>query len=349
MTTKNDYFKTFCTLSQAFGTAASIDELLELIVRTAADTMGGKAACLFLADEQRDLFVPKARVGLSDQYIHASPIKAQRVNQALAQKGYLIFEDAATDSRLENRDAKIAEGIASIMTVGVVVEDKQIGVLSIYTAEPCNFSDDDIVFLKALAANGGIALQKAMLLERIEKNASLFLELSSSINSSIEISEVLSSLTEKTATAMEMKGASIQLHDEDANTLNVVATYGLSKGFLNKGYIDAEGGISSDSLKGKTVVVEDISKDKRLQYPEETWAEGIRSLIALPIQSKDKTIGVLKLYGDKARRYSKHFLDVLQAVANSGALAIQNASMYLALKEDKKDLEEDVWSHRMYF
>ena len=123
----------------------------------------------------------------------------------------------------------------------------------------------------------------------------------------------------------------------------------MSSKFLNKGYVTAEGGISAESLNGQTIVIEDISKDERLQYPEETWDEGIRSLISVPIQSKNKTIGVMKLYGDRVRVYSKHFLDVLQAVANSGALAIQNASMYLALKEDKKSLEEDVWSHRMYF
>jgi len=31
-----------------------------------------------------------------------------------------------------------------------------------------------------------------------------------------------------------------------------------------------------------------------------------------------------------------------------GGLAIQNASMYLKLQEDKKSLEEDIWSHRSW-
>lgn len=43
-----DYFRTFCRLSQAFGTAATQEGLLVLIVQYAIDTMGGKAACLFL-------------------------------------------------------------------------------------------------------------------------------------------------------------------------------------------------------------------------------------------------------------------------------------------------------------
>jgi len=230
-----------------------------------------------------------------------------------------------------------------------MVDGSLIGVLSLYTAEKYKFTNDDIVFLRALAANGGIALKKAMLLELIEKNASLFLELSSAINSSIDIKDVLTGMTEKTTKAMDLKGVSIQLLDEDTNTLNVVATYGLSDTFLNKGYVTAEKGIAAEALKGKTIVIEDISLDDNLQYPQETETEGIKSLVTVPIQSKGKTIGIMRLYGGRVRKYSKQFIAVVQAVANSGALAIQNASMYLALKEDKKSLEEDIWSHRMYF
>lgn len=348
MTSEKDYFQTFCSLSQAFATAAGVDELLQLIVKSAIETMDGMAACLFLADQKHDVFVPKARLGLSDQYIHANPIRAQRVATALEKKGHLVFEDAAKDERLENREAKIAEGIASIMTVGVMVDGRQIGVLSLYTADKRKFSDNDIVFLKALAANGGVALEKARLLERIEKNAALFLELSSAINSSIDIKDVLKSMTEKTTKAMDMKGASIRLLDEESNTLNVVASYGLSDEFLSKGAVIAEKSLV-EALQGKTIVVDDLSKDDTLQYPKETKAEGILSMVTVPIQFKEKSIGVMRLYGDCVRKYSKDFIDVVQALAHTGALAIRNASLYLALQEDKRSLEEDVWSHRLYF
>jgi hypothetical protein len=39
----------------------------------------------------------------------------------------------------------------------------------------------------------------------------------------------------------------------------------------------------------------------------------------------------------------------VEALAHIGALTIQSASMYMALKEDQKTLEEDIWSHRFYF
>ena len=348
MTKEKDFFETFCNLSQAFGTAATVEDLLKLIVDSAKKTMKGKASCLFLADQKQDVFVPKAQTGLSDNYLHANPLKARKVVDALKQEGYLIFEDAATDSRLEHHEAKKAEGIASLLTVPVMVEDHCIGVLSLYTAKKRKFSDEDIFFLKALANSGGIALKKARLLERIEKNSVLFLELASAINSSLEIKQVLHNLGEKTCKALGMKGVTIRLLNEDTHSLDLVSSYGLSETFLNKGPVSSEIGLT-EALQGETVVIEDTSKDDRLQYPKEVKAEGINSMVCVPVRSRDRIIGVMRFFSECRRKYPRDFVIIVEALAHTGALAIQNASMYLTLKEDKKNLEEEIWSHRSYF
>ncbi len=348
MTREQDYFQAFCNLSQAFGTAATVEQLLQLIVQSATETMNAKAACLFLADQKQDIFVPKARFGLSDKYMHANPTTARKMVSGLQKMGFFQFEDATTDPRLENHEAKKAEGIASILTVAVMVSGRQVGILSLYTADHRKFTEKEIVFIQALAANGGIALKKARLLERLEKNSALFLELASAINSSLDIKEILHGMTEKCCKAFGMKGAIIRLLNEDTKSLEMVASYGLSETFLTKGRISADKSVT-DALQGETVIIENASKDNRLQYPKETKEEGINSMVCIPIRSKEKIIGVMRLYSSCIRKYPKDFISVMEAIAHTGALAIQNASMYLALQEDKKNLEEDIWSHRLYF
>ena len=44
MSIDKDFFQTFCNLSQAFGTAATVDELLQLIVQSATEAMNAKAS-----------------------------------------------------------------------------------------------------------------------------------------------------------------------------------------------------------------------------------------------------------------------------------------------------------------
>jgi len=348
MTKEKDYFRTFCKVSKAFGTTLSKEKLLDLIVQSVVDTMDAKAACLFLAETDKDIFVPVAQKGLSDNYLHQKPLKARRIVEEIIQGGHLHFRDATTDPRLEHHDAKKAEGIASILSVPVIVKNQTMGILSLYTAVPRDFSKDEIGFLSALAEQGGVAIEHARLLGRIQKNASLFLDLASHINSSLDIKKILNNLTVDICQALGMKGAAIRLLDKDSGELKLVASYGLSDEFLNKGLVSASKS-AAQALKGETLVIKDATKDKRIQYQKEMKKEGIVSIIVTPIKSRDEIIGVLRLYSHIKREFPEDFLTMVQALAHQGALAIQNASMYLTLQEDKKNLEQEIWSHRSWF
>jgi len=322
--------------------------LLNLIAESSVESMDGKAACLFLADEQRDLFVPTAQFGLSENYHHASPLKARKVVAVLEKEGYLSFLDATSDPRLEHHDAKKAEGIASILTVPVKVKDRTIGVLSLYTATRREFEPQEIEFLQALADQGGIAIENNRLHRRMQKNAMLFLDLASSINSSLDIKQVLSNLTSNICDVLGMKGALIRLLDEDTNELKVVASHGLSDAFLEKGSI-ATTETAARALKGETIVISDATTDDRIMFQDAMKSEGIVSMIVTPILSRDQVIGVMRLYSAVQREFPSDFMVMVEALAHQGGLAIQNASMFLKLQEDKKSLEEDIWSHRSWF
>ncbi len=348
MTKADNYFKVFCKLSQAFGQAATVDELLTLVVKSATEAIKAKGACLFLADAKQDIFVPMAQSGLSDNYMHANPIKAKMIVNKITKEGFLFFKDATSDPRLENHEAKKAEGIASILSVPVTVTGTTVGILSLYTAKKKEFSQDEIEFLSALADHGGMVIEKARLLERLQKNSMIFLELASAINSSLDIKQVLHNMTEEVCQAFGMKGVTIRLINEDTGDLDLVSSYGLSDEYLQKGLLSA-GKSVSDVLKGKTVILQDVANDDRLQYRKQALKEGIASMVCVPIRSKDQTIGVMRLYSEIIRKYPEDFLIMVKALAHTGALAIQNASMYLILKEDQKCLEEDVWRHRCYF
>ncbi|MBQ0718499.1 MAG: GAF domain-containing protein, partial [Sulfitobacter litoralis] len=134
----------------------------------------------------------------------------------------------------------------------------------------------------------------------------------------------------------------------ETGNLELVASYGLNEEFINKGPVSAEKSISQ-VLKGETIIVEDVATDDRIEYREETLKEGIASILCVPIKSREEVIGVMKLYSDAVRKYPQDVIILVNALAHTGGLAIQNASMYLSLQEDKKSLEEDIWSHRSWF
>ncbi len=348
MTKEMDYFKAICKISKAFGTTLAKEKLLDLIVQSAVDTMGAKAVCLFLADEQKDVFVPMAQKGLSKNYLHAKPFQAKKIVSAILKGGHLYVKDATTDPRVENHDAKKKEGIASILDVPVMVKDKTIGVLALYTEKIRKFNQAEIEFLSALADQGGMAIHNARLVNRLQDNAMLFLDLASNINSSLEIKKILGNLTVDICKALDMKGAAIRLLDQENGELKLVASWGLSDEFLNKGPVSSTKS-AVQALKGETLVINDATTDKRIQYKKEMKKEGVASIIVTPIKSRDEVIGVLRLYSGVEKTFPEDIIILVQALAHQGALAIQNASMYLNLQEDKENLEKDIWSHRSWF
>ena len=57
----------------------------------------------------------------------------------------------------------------------------------------------------------------------------------------------------------------------------------------------------------------------------------------------------MRLCSAAKRDYPDDIIMLAEALAQTGGLAIQNASMYLALQNDMQDLKEDIWSHRAWF
>ncbi|OPY82782.1 MAG: fused phosphoenolpyruvate-protein phosphotransferase PtsP/GAF domain protein [Smithella sp. PtaU1.Bin162] len=348
MTTKPDYFHILSKLSKEFGTTKDQDKLLNLIVDAAVKTMNAKAAAIFLMDEVTEKNVAVAQTGLSDKYIHAGVGHAGKITPQLLKDGSIYFRDATTDPRLTNHEMKKAEGIASLLTVPVMVKGKMLGILSLYTSEIKKFTKDEIEFLSILAEQGGIAIENARLLNKLRENSQIFLKLAIGISSSLDVKTILQTLTEDTAKSLNVKAASVRLLDEDKRTLKLVASFGLSEKYLNKGPISAEKSIAT-ALQGKPVVVHNASTDAGVQYKKEKQEEGIVSILCVPIKSKEDVIGVLRLYSERQRDFTDDEIILVSALAYQGGLAIQNACLYLAVQSDIKDLKENIWSHKCWF
>ncbi len=348
MATNNDYFKTFCTISKAFGSTWETDELLSLIVKSAAETMDAKAACLFLADREKDIYVEKAQYGLSGNYLHANPVKARRIEEVLVKEKYISVYDATKDDQVENHESKKKEGIASLLVVPVIVNDKMIGVLTLYTGTHRKFSQEEVDFLSSLAEQGGIALEQTRLIERIRENTTIFHQMASNINASLDIKEVLHNLTETLCTTLKMKGVSIRLINKESGDMPIVASHGLSDDFLYKEKGSIQKSVEQ-TLEGATVVIEDLTEDSRVQNYTEAEREGIQSALFVPIKSKDEVVGIMRLFSNVRRYFSEDTINLVNALAEQGGLAIQNASMLLMLQEDNRNLEQDMWVHKTWF
>jgi GAF domain-containing protein len=147
----------------------------------------------------------------------------------------------------------------------------------------------------------------------------------------------------KTAvTALDIKAAAVRLLDETRQKLELVASYGLSDRYLNKGPVLSDKSIA-EAMMGKAVSIYDVASDARATYPKEAMEEGIKSILSVPITLKGKVIGVMRIYTGKLQEFSDEEITFISSLAEQAALAMENARMYQKLKGEYEELMGDIY------
>jgi signal transduction protein with GAF and PtsI domain len=169
-----------------------------------------------------------------------------------------------------------------------------------------------------------------------------FYRVVTAVNSSLQLQTVLNLVAEKVAEAMNVKACSLRLLDQATGTLTISATAGLSQQYLQKGPVKLEKSqLDQEVLHERPVYIRDATSDPRFQYPEQARAEGIVSLFCVPLLSKGQVLGVLRVYSSTERTFTIFEEEFLNALASVSALAIENARLYEALKQD---FDQTLWA-----
>jgi len=169
-------------------------------------------------------------------------------------------------------------------------------------------------------------------IEAISKVANL-------ITSGMYLEELLRLVVQVTAEIMNSKISSLMLLDPDKKELVVKATQSISEAYNKKPNIALGEGIAGVVARdNKLICVLDVKVDARYLNQDIAKKEGLCSLACVPLAVKGRVIGVLNCYTSKKHKFSKHELDLLTALANQAAIAIENAELDLRARSAEEAL-----------
>lgn len=167
-------------------------------------------------------------------------------------------------------------------------------------------------------------------------------EIAKAINSSLQVREVMSILTQNTAAAIDAKGCAVLLLSPDKKRLWHGAVWGLSDSYINKGPLSADSSIAEACIQARPVLVLKANEDERIQYQEEAKKEGIASMLSVPLTVKGEVVGILRVYTSDPRIFPEEEIRFLEAIANLAAIALQNARLYEWSKRSEIDIGHDL-------
>ena len=154
-------------------------------------------------------------------------------------------------------------------------------------------------------------------------------ELTLDINSTLDVSNVLSVITQAVTKIKPIVVGVVRLLSDDGKTITIMSVAGL-KSEPDMGSVALEHDlIDYEAAKRMIpVYVPDVTDDARFLYKDEALRENLVSLLAVPMIHYGKVLGILRCYTNKFYDFSSDEIEFLKLVSSQSALSITNSVNY---------------------
>lgn len=187
-------------------------------------------------------------------------------------------------------------------------------------------------------------------LEQRNRELALLNRASQAFNSSLDLDKVLSSVLEEVRRLLNVPGAFWLIDPQRGDLVCQQASGPYSEAVRGWRIALGEGIVGWVAQSGQSVIVPDTRLDRRHfgGVDQETGLE-TRSVLSVPLRVKHAVIGVLQLLDTVANRFDPADLALIESLAATAAIAIENARLYeqtLQDAETRATLLEEV-NHRV--
>lgn len=164
-------FDSLVKVSKSITSHDYLDEILNLIVVVTAEMLNSKICSIMLLDKKGNELIIKATQSLSEDYRKKPNIKvnASISGDVLKSKKPIAIYDVRKEKKYGFRDIAIKEHLTSMLSVPMIVKNRAIGIINIYTKQLHSFSPEEIDVLQMVANQAAIAIENTKLVEEAVK------------------------------------------------------------------------------------------------------------------------------------------------------------------------------------
>ena len=264
------------------------------------------------------------------------------------------------------------QSVESLIYLPLILKDKKLGVITVQSFKKNRYTDYHVQVLKNLAVYVAIAIDNASLYqnmeqrviertkevtqqkEQLEKNfndTKLVAQISKVITSSLSVDAIVSMAYENINNLMSAESFGIGLYNDKTNSLQFPGFIerAVKMPFFEFNLEDKERFAVWSFDHEKEILINDL----QLEYnkyiatiKKPVFGDMPQSIIYMPLFSKDKKIGVITVQSFSKNAYSEYQMNILRNLANSVAIAVDNAALYENLEEKVKERTEEVFRQK---
>lgn len=242
------------------------------------------------------------------------------------------------------RSAQYAEAeFYGVMVAPLLVAGRLVGVLAFMDKDPHRrFGDADVRLLKLFSSHAGIAIQNARLFDagrrRAEEQQAL-LETLTDLSGELELSPVLERVLQRAVTLLDVSGGELATYDEEHQELVIVASREMGTDAVGSRMQLGEGAMGRVAETRESLIIPHYQEwaARSLNYTQST----VQTVLAVPLLIGTRLVGAIAcVHADPRRVFGAEDLRLLGLFASQAAIAIENARLFTASRQQRQYFRE---------
>ena len=160
------------------------------------------------------------------------------------------------------------------------------------------------------------------------------------LNSILDIDQVLVVLLNEVRNLLNVTGTSIWLKDKESGDVVCRQAAGVQVEKVHNYRLKAKSGIAGwVCASGQSVIISDTREDSRYHNGVDKKMEiELRSILSVPLRSRGDVIGAIQVVDMRPNRFASAHKTLLEALAGTAAVAIENARLFQNLEKQADTL-----------
>jgi len=281
--------------------------------------------------------------------------RASATTRAILTRAVAYIPDINQDPEYRLQTLAEAAGYRSALSVPMLREGSPIGAIGVTGAEPAMFSERQIAMLQTFADQAVIAIENVRLFKELQarteelahsvEQLQALAEVSQTVNSTLDLQEVLSAIVTRAVELSSTDGGAIYEYDQASGEFRPRATHGfpqeLVEVLLATPLRIGEGATGRAAATRAPVQISDVRAEGAYSGPLQaaTIRAGTRAVLAVPLLREGRVLGGLVVSRNSVGDFPPDVVDLLQTFAAQSTLAIQNARLFREIEQKSHELE----------
>lgn len=331
-----------------------LEDVLSEIIDKVKETLNVEGVGVLLHEAETDeLVLQKPAFNVTDDSIiqvYREPVSGNSNAAQVFRSGLpYVSNNALEDGRIIRKYVELFK-VKNTVSVPLKLENRSIGVLHVINKRKGNFTDKDVNVLMVLASQLAIVISNARLFaetKKKEQEARALYEVATEISALHDLEQILGSIVHKVRYLLPCDIVGIGLPDEESTFIRIKVWAGDRVGVLKDLVIRPGTGVTGlvlSTKKPQQVSLVDASGSQRNPPPDDieliAKAEGIASVLAIPMIVGEKVAGVIYACRRKSTRFTVAEAELLSRFSGQAAIALENCRLYEKEKENVARLRE---------